>query len=147
MDKEPDFLGDVFKIALGIALGGVMLWIGAEYYMRYRIKQAAAVIEHAAHEMAAGIGEAQRRALEAQAARRRTQEQQAKLDQMRRSAAVQAAADRATARQKAEAAKAAAWAAFYQSTQECLEQASVECGNAHIRARREFERKYAAGEL
>jgi hypothetical protein len=147
MDREPDFLGDVFKIALGIALGGLILWMGAEYYMRYRLKQAATVLEGAANQIAAGIDEAQRRALEAQAARRRAQEEQARLEQIRRSAAVQAAANREMVRQRAEAAKAAAWAAFYQPSPECLAQTSVECGNAHIRARREFEQKYAAGEL
>lgn len=147
MDRESDFLGDVFKIALGIALGGIILWMCAEYYERYRIRQATAAIEHVAHEISAEIGEAHRRALERQEAHRRAQQQQARLDQMRRAAAVQAAADRERARRRAEAKKEAAWAAFYQPSQECLKQTSVECGNAHIRARREFERKYAAGEL
>jgi|SRR5690606_9229663 hypothetical protein len=147
MDKESDFLVDVFKIALGIALGGLILWMCAEYYTRYRIKQAAELVEHAIHEVSAGIDEAHRRTLERQEAQRRARQEQARLEQMRRSAAIQAAADRERERQRAQALKEAAWAAYYQPTEECLKQTSVECGNAHIRARREFERKYAAGEL
>jgi len=40
MDRESDFLSDVFKIALGIVLGGIILWICSESYARYRINQA-----------------------------------------------------------------------------------------------------------
>lgn len=147
MDRESEFFGDVLKIALGIALGGLILWLCAEYYTRYRIKQATELVENAVYEVSRGIDDAHRRALERQEAERRARREQARLDQMRRSAAVQAAADRERARQRAEASKEAAWAAYYQPTEECLRQTSVECGNAYIRARREFERKYAAGEL
>lgn len=147
MDREPDFFGDVLKIALGIALGGLILWMAAEYYMRYRIKQATDAFQQTVQEVAAGMDEAHRRTLERQEAQRRARQEQARVDQMRRSSAVQAAADRERARQRAEAAKEAAWAAFYQPSEECLKQTSVECGNEHIRARREFERKYAAGQL
>lgn len=147
MDKEDDFFGGVLKIALGIALGGLILWIAAEYYMRFRVNQAAAAAEDMAHAMVAGIDEAQRRSVAAQAARKRAEAERARLNQMRRGAAIQATADREMARQRAEVAKAAAWTAFYQPSSECLAEASVECGNAHIRARREFERRYASGEL
>jgi hypothetical protein len=43
--------------------------------------------------------------------------------------------------------KEAAWAAFYKPSEECLNSVSVECGNEYIRARREFERRYAQGEF
>jgi phosphoglycerate-specific signal transduction histidine kinase len=147
MDRESDFLSDVFKIALGIVLGGIILWICSESYARYRINQAVTAFAQAAAEISNGMDDAQRRARERQEAERRTRQERARLEQMRRSAAVREAADRERARQRAEAAKEAAWAAFYQPSEECLKQASVECGNAHIRARREFERKYGAGEL
>jgi hypothetical protein len=43
--------------------------------------------------------------------------------------------------------KEAAWSAFYKPSPECLKTVSVECGNEYMRARKEFERRYEAGEL
>ena len=147
MEREDDFFGGVLKIGLGIALGAFLVWMAAEYYMRYRIKQAAEVIQTVVDDASEEMRAAQVRATERQAAFRRQQEEQRRRDAQARAAAIQASAGRQRTIRAAEAAKAAAWAAFYQPSAQCLNEASVECGNQHMRARREFERRYAAGEL
>lgn len=124
MSKD-DFLTDTLKIGLGIALGGFILWGAAEYRSRYLVSRAEVAIQ---------------RELEIAVEQRRLRAQT--LQQQRLAAA--AAEQR---RIEAGRRKARAWAEFFQPSQQCLETASVECGNAHIRARREFERLYGSGLL
>lgn len=47
----------------------------------------------------------------------------------------------------AAARKEKAWAKFYRRPAICLESATVQCANEFIRAKRQFEDKYAKGEL
>lgn len=64
---------------------------------------------------------------------------------------IQQAADAAQAEQANAARKQAAWEAFYRPAKECATpkdwDTQVECGNAHIRAKRQFEERWARGEL
>jgi hypothetical protein len=130
MDREPDFFGDVLKVALGIFLGGVLLWAAAEYRARYLAAQSLAQIESSASQLA--LANAQR-----EIERRALVRERERVIREQQDAAVSAAA--------AERHKEAAWRAFYQPSAECVANTSVECGNAHIRARREFERQYRVG--
>lgn len=75
--------------------------------------------------------EAQREAAKLQAAREREQQEEA----ARR--AVAAEAER----------KEQAWAKFYRKPLSCNDAATMTCTNDYIRAKREFERRYARGEL
>ncbi len=69
------------------------------------------------------------------------------LDESVRASSTESRFDTENVRRQHEARMEAAWSKYFQPSEECLQTVSVECGNAHIRARREFERKYAAGEI
>lgn len=140
MSKEPDFLGDVLKIALGITLGGVMLFVLANVYFGYQLR---AFSRAASSELSSMVEKA-----EGQAAAAKAAAEASRLQELRRKAAnTQRAADVSRAADVAEAQREAAWKRFYQPRPACLESSSVECGNEHIRARREFESRYASGQF
>ncbi|HMN47468.1 MAG TPA: hypothetical protein PKE27_23040 [Povalibacter sp.] len=135
-EDEAGFLSGVAKIAFGIFLGVLMLWLVAAAVVRHQMSQVNVAVQQSLDSM-------QQRAQQAAQSRRDDQERRRRQEVR----AQQIAADRRQAQLTAERRKDAAWAAFYQPSPQCLESTSVECGNAHIRARREFERRYAAGEL
>ena len=89
--------------------------------------------------------QAQQRARQRQIAEAKQSEVEARAAEMR----MQAAAARS--QQDAAARKAAAWAAFHKPKRECDNppnwDSQVECGNAHMRAKREFEDRWTRGEL
>lgn len=136
MEEENDFFAGVMKIALGIFIGAMLIWAVVELRARYEISQfnKAAVAElNRQAEIAREHYSQRARQQEAQ-----RNEQAARVARTRERQAAQIAAERSKER---------AWTAFFRPSEQCLNTASVECGNAYIRARREFERKYAAGEL
>ena len=135
-EPESDFLTGVAKIALGIFFGALLVWGAIELRARYELQEVAAALQT----QASRLHEQQRAQSERRTSQARAMEQ-LKQDQIRRTAEARQATI------VAERKKAAAWRAFYQPSSECLAAASVDCGNAHIRARREFERRYSAGEL
>ena len=112
--------------------GALMVWAVLELRARYELHQAqqAADAFVAAAAQAADEASARTRRHEADmlAAERRAQSQRERVELARRQ-------------------KEAAWQRFFQPSPQCLNSTNVECGNAHIRARREFERRYAAGDL
>lgn len=135
MEAESDWFGDVLKVALGIFLGGLLLWAAYEYRQRYLEQQALAELEAATRQVNAEF-DAQYEA--AVSSRARVQaDRDHRLREQRKVASQRAAAERR---------KEAAWRQFYQPSADCLALASVECGNAYIRARREFEQQYRGGE-
>ena len=99
-------------------------------------RQSAAVMERARTQQA----ETATKAAEAQRA-----QMEAKASQLRAETAA------ALAEQQEAARKAAAWAAFFKPRKDCDTpkdwDTQVECGNAHIRAKREFEDRWARGEF
>lgn len=134
--SESDFFGSVLKIALGIFFGVILVWIAGAWVVRYQLQQASAVIEQSLAE-ANAKSRAQQRQREARAAAQR-------LERQRVIDARFVAEDLARARAQH---KDQLWQQFFQKSERCLTQTSVECGNEYIRARREFERRYAAGDL
>lgn len=134
MDRytEPDFLGDVVKLALGIFFGLALIWLVIELRARYEVRQ----LER---ETQAALAEAHQ--LHVVAQRRQRERDQADLERRRLQAQRQQEINDANRR------KEAAWRGFYQPAPECLDDVRVSCGNAYMRARQEFERRYAAGEL
>jgi hypothetical protein len=96
---------------------------------------------------------AERRArLEAQQRERQRHQEAAKRAQLEANAArIRADAEVARAAQQASARKAAAWSAYFKPPKKCDNPSDwdtqVECGNAHIRAQREFEVRWANGEF
>jgi hypothetical protein len=143
MDKETDFFGSVLKTAIGIFLGGLLLWAAMEYRARYAVQQINQALEQSVYQMKASTARQQ----ELQAERRRQEElNRIAAKQQQRDGEV-AQANRRLAVEAAERAKEDAWTRFYQPSAQCLKESSVACGNAHIKARREFERLYGTGEL
>lgn len=134
--NESDFVGSVLKIALGIFFGVLLLWMVGSWIVRYQLQQASVAVERSLSEAAAKSRLQQEQRRERVAAERLA-------DQRRRDARAAAEADARTIAQH----KEAMWNRFFQRSEQCLLESSVDCGNQYIRARREFERRYAAGDL
>jgi hypothetical protein len=94
---------------------------------------------------AAERAKAQRADAAQQAAETQRAQMEAAASQLRAETAA------ALAEQQEAARKAAAWSAFFKPRKDCDNpkdwDTQVECGNAHIRAKREFEDRWAKGEL
>lgn len=153
--QEPRRLGAPVKLAVQIAAGLVIAAavIGVGRYLFFVASMQAAT--EAAHQIQETVqrqtAEMQAR-LQAQQAERRRHADEATRAQLEANAArMRAEADAARAEQELAARKAAAWAMFYKPSKKCDNPSDwdtqVECGNAHIRAQREFEAKWATGEL
>lgn len=89
--------------------------------------------------------EAERQAQQALAAQTHRQQ----LEQQAASDRVHAAAELAALREEAE--RQSAWAAYYQPPPECLKPANwemqVECGNRHMRAKRQLDAEWRASQV
>lgn len=144
MDDEKDFTSDVLKRALGIFLGGLLLWGAFHVYVRYTTRAVLEETGQALQQISANAQMQSQRIREQQQLRREQQEARRRAELEQKANAQAAAARYAQERAEAERRKEEAWRRFYQPSEECLNTASVECGNAHIRARREFERTYGA---
>lgn len=146
MDKD-DFFSGVLKIALGIALGVFMLWLLAVAVLRYQMNQAAKVVEVAAAAAVENLREVQARAEARQRTADAEKNQRLEIVRQQQLALARQAAERVQAEQQ----KEVAWQRFYQPSSKCLNPSSfdvsVECGNIHIRAKREFEVRWLAGSL
>lgn len=139
MEQQKDFFGEVLKIALGVALAGLLIWGVRVAFINYQLRQLNAVVQESmnniqlqAEQSQARLREQQRQRAETKAAHLRAQAE-----------AERELALRQIAVQEAERRKEAAWQTFFQPSQKCLNEFSVDCGNAHMKARREFERQYA----
>ncbi|HEY4368532.1 MAG TPA: hypothetical protein VGN07_14945 [Steroidobacteraceae bacterium] len=139
MREEEDFFGGALKIALGIFIGGLCLWIAFELRARYELHLAAEALSEMTRPMQEA---AERDAANALALKREREEGSSAAEYARR-----AAQDARTARDFEAAQKERAWRAYFHPSSACAVTVSVECGNEHIRARRDFDRRYAAGEL
>jgi restriction system protein len=226
------FFSGTLKIALGLVVGGVILWGLLELYVRYRVNQFVGAVEQVAEHIESELDRSIRTAREREQARQPTREAQPRLEQVRQAAenssrtaaevigqrinesqrdnairnaqqrisddarcakfkdellvvgrrhnaaakasffadldkvkkaaevagcirgqtsgpraVIHKSGDSEQARQLGVNEKEAAWAAFYKPSEKCLDSVSVECGNEYIRVRREFERRYADGEM
>lgn len=129
-------MGTVFKIAGGIFFGFLMLWFFSAAVFSVVVNESAKTAQQAMQQSADRV----RRAAQISEDRRRRDLAKAAVRQVQQRERVEAVA-------AAERRKALAWDAFWKPTVECVTATSIECGNQHIRAKREFERRYAAGEL
>lgn len=138
--ENEDFFSGVLKIALGIALGLGIAWAAKSAYDQYQLERLAKALH-------AEVVASQERARESQALREARERMAAIADSEQRAAAIRDAA----AITETERLKQAAWQRFYQVDPKCQSPSSfdvsVECGNAHIRAKRHFEAKWAAGDI
>ena len=128
------------QIAAGIVIAAAVTGGARHLYIQAQLKVASEAIQQMQMDM-------QRRSDERAAARQRAKQaqMQAAVDQIRLEAAA------AREQQEAEMRKAAAWEAFYVPARHCLAplnwDVQIECGNAHIRAKREFEARWSRGDL
>ena len=141
----------VLQIAAGIVMAAAVVFVFRILFVVAGVK----AVGHAAQQMQATVqqqaADMQAR-VQAQQAERLRQAEEAKRVQLEaNSARMRAEANAARIEQEAARQKAAAWAAFYRPAKKCDNPADwdtqVECGNAHIRAQREFEARWANGEL
>lgn len=128
MDNRTDFFGDVLRIALGIIIAGVVLWILAEARMNYLANRAMQDIEQALGEI-----EIPRP--------RPTRQVPPRTNQPKPLTSAEQAAIRLEAQEAAKA-KEAAWRAYFQPSAECQRESTVACGNAYMKARAQFESEY-----
>jgi hypothetical protein len=142
------------QIAVGIlaaaaVLGGIYLWLQYEKARRVeavvgQFLETVRSIE-TQHQVERRAAAAARQA----AARRRADEELARRRELARK--TQAAADQAMRDQAAVAAKERAWQQFYRPPKKCDHppdwDTQVECGNAHIRAKKEFEDRWSHNKL
>lgn len=126
METERDWFGDVLKIALGIALGGLILWRLSVLYLHYQVQQAADEIHAQADLMAHKLSEQQRQ-------RNALVQDAGMVEQRHEAERVQALVAADDLRQR----KEEAWKLFYHPASECLDttrsDVSIQCGNAYIR--------------
>lgn len=146
------------QIAVGILIAAAVIFVGFHLYaalaMRAASKAAQEFVEQSQQEM--------QEQLERSAAERKARAEAQRVEMERRAATemaqrqevarrTQEAADQARLEQAAAAAKETAWREYYKPSAKCTDpedwDAQVECGNAHIRAQREFEARWARGEL
>jgi hypothetical protein len=146
----------MWTIAAGVCLGmlaaNTITWVAAELRLRWELQQVSTTLNSTLKDQADQAQRAilkmnrdtqleqQRQARERERAvadeRQRTADQQRAGEDQKR--AVQAEVDR----------KESAWKRFYKPSPGCeAASTSVECANEHIRAKREFEARYAAGKL
>lgn len=146
------------QIAVGILVAAAVIFVGFHLYaaiaMRAASKAAQELIEQSQQEVQEQLkrsaaerkarAEAQRVANERRAAAELAQRQEVARQ-------TQAAADQARLEQAAAAAKEKAWREYYKPSTKCTDpqdwDTQVECGNAHIRAQREFEARWASGDF
>ena len=142
------------QIAAGILIAAAVL--GAVYYgiqveKARRVNAAIAEITEEFQRMSAQQSAetaAANAAREAKARAKAAAEQARRMESARQT---QAAADRSRLQQAEAAAKGRAWQQFYKPPTKCDAPADwdthVECGNMHIRAKREFEVRWQRGEI
>ena len=150
--SEPEQSLTVWKIALGVCIGSLVAsaitWTVAETRLRWEVEQAATALKLEAAKSQRAMAQAQQ---DAAFATQRAARQQEQLDAEQRQRLAEQQRVEGDARRGVQDEvnrKEAAWKRFYKPTPACAaESLSVECANAHIRAKRAFEAKFTAGEL
>lgn len=146
------------QIAVGILIAAAVIFVGFHLYAALALRAAS----KAAQEFVEQSQQEMQEQLERNSAEQRARAESQRIEKERRAAAelarrqeaarrTQAAADQARLEQAAAAAKEKAWREYYKPSAKCTEpedwDTQVECGNAHIRAQREFETLWSRGEL
>lgn len=130
-------MDSILKIAIGVFIGGLSAMFAWEGIHLLAAEYAAI---RASEAMKQSIQDARKR--DAEASRQRVDDEMA-----RRAREAQAERDAAAAgveRERARVAKESAWKRFYQPSAACRADGStMECANAFMRAKKDFERSYS----
>jgi uncharacterized iron-regulated membrane protein len=139
-------------VIIALALAGlVLVWIVGVTFVQWRAQAAAQetlrMTQEAQRQAEAQIDQMQREAL-ARQAQLEAEQQRQQEKRIQAFTAQQRAAD-AARRAEADAAdrREKAWARFYRPPPHCETAATMDCTNRYIRARRQFDEKFAKGEL
>lgn len=139
----------VLQIAGGIVLAGFVWFIFSLLFAGAALK----AVDHAAKNALTELQQKQQQ----QSQERRTRQAAQAAERQRQDLArkqqaasqLRAESDAVASKIREEEQKEAAWQAFYQPTPECMNpptwEIQVECGNRHIRAKREFELGWQQG--
>jgi len=146
------------QIAVGILIAAAVIFLGFHLYLYVALRAAGQVAQEATQQF--------QQEMESQSAKtkalRRARSEAQRMEAERRAASevrrrqeaarqAQAAADRAKAEQASAMAKKRAWQQFYTPPKKCTDppdwDTQVECGNSHIKAKRDFEARWAKGEI
>jgi hypothetical protein len=135
----------VLLIVLGVVVVSALTFEVVQWRTQRALRTATATANREAEQVAEQLSREQQTAIEREAAKQ--QQLQAQDDARRRELAQrqqaeEAAVDDSRAREQA---RESAWLAFYRPAPGCKDSTSVQCANAYIKARREFDRQYAAG--
>jgi hypothetical protein len=139
----------MWKIAGGVAIGVLVAAAVISAVERYRMQLAFDEATRFFQSMMSGTQKVSARAAEEM--RQQEARRAAEAEQVRQDAAAQQRSTDAARRAALEEAarKERAWAKFYKRPAMCDDnpnnQTMVECANAHIKAKRQFEEQYAAG--
>lgn len=139
------------QIAAGILIAAAVIFIGFHLYAAFAVRLAS----KAAQEFVQQSQLEMREQLERKAVQRRTQAEARRVAEERKAAAElaqhQEAVRKARIEQATAAAKQQAWRNFYKPSPKCTDppdwDTQIECGNAHMRAQREFEGRWASGDF
>ena len=135
------------QIAAGILMAAAVMTVLGLMFAAHQLRQAERAIAEVAAETRART-EATQAQQRAEIAMKAEQDRQRRLEQAERARQEEAARREGIAQMEA---KERAWNRYYQAPPECEKPANwdaqVECGNKHIRARRDFELKWERGEI
>ena len=125
----------VIKVALGVFLGTLMLFLLRVAYVNYIVS-----------EVTETLTKSNQRMIEQSQARIKAQKEKIAYEEHQKALLAQAEEEAAALKIINEQKKEEAWAKFYKQPKDCLSYKSqkhmVECGNKRIRARREFDKKW-----
>lgn len=143
MEREPDFVREVAVIALGIFLGGLLLAAVARMYLGYQADRFLADVQAMADQLETD----QREAQESRLRSLNDQEASRRKELVRRAQEARHVADQVKEESDSNRLKDEAWRRFYVPDAKCsdstVQSDAVECGNAYMRARRQFEASWA----
>ncbi len=135
-NDEGTFLLDLFKIAMGVFIGGLAAMFTYEAITAWRLEQAAKKFaQDLQHEA---------QAMQARQSQQAQQREQARKEEFER-AAQQRSADEAMAREIRERRerKEAAWQRFFRPSDLCrIDSATLPCANEYMAARKRFDATY-----
>ncbi len=141
----------VLQIAGGIVLAGLVWFVFSLLFMGAAVK----VVNDSTTTAISDLQQRQE-AVRRAAQQRADQQRRAKAAQdlatrQQHAAQMQAQSEALATRLQDQQAKEAAWNRFYQPSASCLNpptwETQVDCGNVHIRAKREFEARWEQGQL
>lgn len=136
------------KLVVFSILGPVLFGVLAYTFLRSASTDAIHQITDSTQQQSAAITE-RAKAHQAESARRAAETQRAQLETQ--AAQLRADSAAALAEQQEAARKETAWRAFFQPKKVCDNppdfDTQVECGNAYMRAKRDFEARWARGDI